>query len=169
MQTRWLILILLSTAFSTAWAQMFCPNGFNTINLGDSLETVQKSCGKPDAQKTYKTQPFQAQEWVYFIASFPDMPGTVKSTIAFDDNGKVVNLSVNGAGLSETQIYDNKTLIQVGDTVEKIEAVCGKPAYINQTSTGNPPPKAIEITELRYQAGPTVTLIFKNGKLTQRK
>lgn len=168
MKMKWIMIIWGGLIFTNAWADMFCPKGFNFINIGDSLETVIKACGKPDMKKTYKKQPFQAQEWVYYIASYPGMPGTLKTTVAFDDSGKVINLSVNGAGLSETQICNNQT-IQFGNTTAQVEAACGKPAYITQTSAANGAPKPIEVTELQYNASPTVTLIFENGKMTERK
>lgn len=173
MKSIWIIILLSNLLFTSAWADMFCPKNFNSINIGDSLDTVIKACGKPDAKKTSKKQPFQAQEWVYYIASYPGMQGTLKTTVAFDNSGKVVNISVNGAGLSETQICNvqgNNPTIQFGDTTDKIEAACGKPAYINQTSAANGAPKPTEITELQYNASPTtVTLVFENGKLTERK
>ncbi len=167
MKSTWIVGLLCGLLFSSAWADMFCPNGFSSINMGDSLDAVVKACGEPDSKKTTKKLPFQAQEWVYYVASYPGMTGTLKTTVAFDDSGKVINISVNGAGVSETQICKNKT-IQFGNTPEEIEAVCGKPTYINKT-TGEGAAKPTEITELQYNASPTVTLVFQNGILTERK
>lgn len=33
---------------------MFCPNNFNTIDIGDSIEKVIKMCGNPDYQTQYQ-------------------------------------------------------------------------------------------------------------------
>lgn len=162
------IFLLGSLWVSSAFADMFCPNNFNSINKGDSLESVLSACGKPDSQKKSQEKPFQAQEWVYFVASSPDMPGTLKTTIAFDANGKVVNMSVNGSGLTETQICGGKT-IQFGDTPDAIKAACGAPAYVTPMANGAEKPKDTEVVELHYNSNPPVTLTFRDGKLVERK
>jgi hypothetical protein len=162
-----LILLITNFLFTNAWADMFCPNNFNSINIGDSLETVLAACGKPDNKTTTKAKPTQPQEWVYFIAASPGMPGTLRTTIAFDANGQVVNMSVNGAGVTQTQICGNQT-IRFGDSQDTIQKACGKPEYVNQTS-GSKDAKEIETTELQYNSTPPVTLTFKDGKLQERK
>ncbi len=167
MKLRALILAISTIIASSAWADMFCPNNFNSISMGDSLESVRKACGKPDSEKKSEVKPFEPQEWVYFISSDPGMSGTLRTTVAFDGNGKVVNMSVNGAGLTQTQICGNT--IQFGDTPEAIQAACGKPSYITPMDGSADKPKAIEMVELDYNSTPPVTLVFKDGKLIERK
>ena len=35
----------------------FCPSNFSQINIGDSLDQVQKACGNPDAKTEKEVQP----------------------------------------------------------------------------------------------------------------
>jgi hypothetical protein len=162
-------LLLSCLLLSNAWADLFCPNNFNSINLGDTLNSVLQACGKPDSQKVTKKMPFEPQEWTYYVQSYPGMPGTLKTTVAFDQKGKVINISVNGAGLSQTQICNNQTNIQFGDTTDQVEAVCGKPAVITKTNAAMGAPKEIVETDLIYQGTPPVTLVFEDGILKERK
>src|SRR3990167_1250824 len=75
----------------------FCPTNFNQIEIGDSLEQVTQSCGKPDKQEEREVKKEGAQEWSYFIPqavatdSMATTQGTLKTQIAFDSDGKVVN------------------------------------------------------------------------------
>jgi hypothetical protein len=148
---------------------MFCPNGFNQMNMGDTIEQVTKNCGNPDEKKTSKEVPFQAQEWNYYVHPDPSQPGTLKMSVAFGSDKKAVNITVNGTSLMATTICGGN--IQVGDDVEAIKSACGKPAFTNQGAqpSANANDNAPEITELRYNTTPPTTLIFTNGKLTERK
>jgi hypothetical protein len=157
---------------SSAWADMFCPNNFNSINIGDSLDAVIAACGAPDSKKESKKTPFQPQEWTYYIqqpALGAGMVGTLKTTFAFDASGKMVNMSVNGAGESQSMICDNITTLSLGDTTDKVEKVCGKPVTITQTNTAMGAPKPTEVTELLYNGTPSVTLVFEDGILKERR
>lgn len=167
MNRKALIFLVVNFMFTNSWADMFCPNNFNSISIGDSLDSVLAACGQPDKQTTKKDKPTQPQEWVYFIAATPDMPGALRTTIAFDANGKVVNISVNGAGVTQTQICGQT--IQFGDKQEDIQNACGKPAYVNQATNESEKLKEVEITELKYNSVPPVTLTFMDGKLQERK
>ena len=169
MRKKLSLALALTLFLSPAWADLFCPNNFNSINVGDPLADVLKACGKPDAQKVTKQQPPQPQEWVYYVATNPSMPGTMKLAIAFDGSEKAINLSVNGSGMTQTQICGD-TGIQVGDDKAAITKACGKPAFINVSAPlTTTPVKTTEITELQYNGSPAVTLVFTDGKFTGRK
>ncbi len=156
---------------------MFCPNGFNQINFGDTIDQVKLQCGSPSSQKTYKSEDSGPQEWTYYVnptenASVYGQPWmygatpqtAVKMTIAFNEN-KVLNITANGMSLPSTQICGS--MISVNDTPAQIKAACGKPTMVNkpQQSAAN----AIEMTEFKYDSAPPITLIFENGKLKERK
>lgn len=155
---------------------LFCPNNFNQINIGDTIAQVQAACGKPDTQKTYKSQGNVPQEWTYYVAIpnayAQDVPtqGTMKVTFAFVNN-QVVNMTSNGVGVGATTVCNN-TNLQLGNSIEDVKAACGAPATIvntniaNENAQGTPP---VETSEWTYTSAPGVTLIFENGKLKQRK
>jgi hypothetical protein len=155
---------------STPSLAMFCPKGFNEMNLGDSPDTVIATCGKPDEQTSNKKAANQPEAWVYYIVGSPGSPGTLKTEVAFDVTGKVINISVNGAGVSQTPICNNK-MIQFGDSKETVKAACGAPAYVNPNAKPDDvaAPDAIETTTFIYKTDPVITLIFKDNKLVERK
>jgi hypothetical protein len=158
-------------------AALFCPTNFKQIYVGDSMDTVQQQCGKPDAETTKKEAKNTPQEWSYFIPQTVSMnmdntsqaQGTLKTTIAFDANGKIINISVNGIGVGATQICG--TSLQLGDTKDRVKAVCGDPSYTNKQQNDSNGGKKEEdtITEFNYHTTPPVTLIFVNGSLTERR
>lgn len=169
MKSRLLFLTVGVLFFSSAWADMFCPNNFNSVNVGDSLEAVMTACGKPDSKSSNNKKAAQPQEWGYYIANDPSKPGTMKLTIAFDADGKAINISVNGSGMPQTQLCANGQ-IALGDNQDAVQAACGKPTFVNQTLEAQkaevPETEVIEIT---YNASPAVTFVFENGKLVGRK
>jgi hypothetical protein len=176
MKVKSLVLVLSALFFSNAWADMFCPNNFNSINLGDSIDSVIAACGKPDSKTTNNKKANQPQEWTYYVSAATatnqpgsTQPGTMKLTVAFDGDGKAINISVNGSGMPQTKACPNGE-IQLGDSLDAVEAACGKATYVNQTQTaqGATVPE-IEMVDLVYNGSPSVTLHFENGKLTQRK
>jgi len=164
-----LLCTLLFTS-STAFA-LLCPGNFNQINIGDNLADVQKKCGKPVSQKTTDSIPNVPQEWNYYLKLSPTDPATLKTSVAFA-GGRVVNISVNNVGITNTSICGST--IQVGDTVDTVKAACGKPAFIMQN---NGPASEVQKTDpasknvdLTYNSGMgTVVLHFENGILKSSK
>ncbi len=169
MKSKITVFVLSSLFVCTAWADMFCPNNFNSVNIGDSLDAVITACGKPDNKTSNNKKAEQPQEWGYYIAQDPTKPGTMKLTIAFDATGNAINISVNGSGMPQTQLCPNGQ-IQLGDSQDAVQAACGKPTFVNQTLEAQ---KAevpeTEIVEITYNGAPPITFVFENGKLTQRK
>ena len=160
-------LILLSTNVF-AWV---CPNNFNQIVPGDSLEQVEKMCGKPMSQKSSEKEPNVPQEWSYYVSQ-PTQAGaqgpaaSVKMTIAFA-NDKAVNITAQATSLSSTSLCG--PTISVGDNSETVKAACGNPGFIQKQEAPGGGPKSLEITEYKYNTAPPNTLIFENGTLKQRK
>lgn len=147
---------------------MFCPNNFNSINIGDTLEQVKQQCGKPDAEKQTTTEISGPQEWSYYLKSANSINNsatlTLKMNVAFSDN-KVININLNGISLTTTAFCGST--ITVGDTEENVQSVCGKPAFVNKSQASNNTPS--KITELKYNTTPPVKLIFLAGKLTKKE
>lgn len=168
-----IIAVLTASLLTANSYAMFCPNGFNLIDFGDSIEQVIKQCGNPDAKKVTKSVPEKPQEWSYFVKPDPTQPGTLKMSVAFDSDKKVINITVNGTSLTNTTICNGNT-IQYGDTDEVVKAACGDPAYKNQPpveqpAPGSPPVPTTEITELTYNTAPVTVLVFENGKFKEKK
>ncbi len=153
-------------AFTTPSFAMFCPNGFNQINIGDSIEQVKQTCGAPTSQKESESRAKVPQEWNYFVQVSPTDQATLKTTVALN-NGKVTNMSVNGIGVSSTAICNGNN-VSVGDTDESVQRACGKPAFITQGNI-NPAP-ATKVIEFTYSSDTSSsTLVFENGVLTGTK
>jgi hypothetical protein len=160
-------LLLLTPTLSFAF---FCPNNFNQIQAGNTPDQVTSICGKPDKAVTQvQTNPVP-QEWTYIIQqtlppgnSLSSTPaGTMKVNVTFDAGGKVINISVNGVGVSTSTICGN-TSINMGDTMDSVVNACGKPSFINKQdaslASGSP---AKKVTTFTY-GGKTLT--FENDKL----
>jgi hypothetical protein len=149
----------------------FCPNNFNQIELGYSLEQVQQQCGKPDKQEVKKIEDEGPQEWSYYIpqtvmmSNSQSAQGTLKTSIIFNDKDAAINISVNGIGVGNSTICG--TPIQLGDSREAVKSACGKPAFINkQAAPGSAEPKSHTNTDLTYA---NTVLTFEDGKLTGKK
>lgn len=156
----------------------FCPNNFNQIDFGASIDQVSTQCGKPDKIETTTLEPEGPQEWNYYIPAAVANPGTaatqgtMKAQITFDSSGHVVNMSVNGIGVGGSTLCGGAN-IQLGDSIESVKAACGTPSFINKQNTDNPvlgptQPKKV-ITTYFYNSNPPASLVFENGVLTQRK
>lgn len=155
----------------------FCPTNFSQIDFGMTTDQVTQLCGKPDSQKeSTKANDNIPQEWSYYIpqtvsmgGSNPNAQGTLKTSVTFDDKGNAINISVNGIGVGATSICG--TNIQLGNSRDTIKSACGDPSFINKQSTGaagsEPPAKVVEY--IYSSANPPTTLIFENGKLTDKK
>jgi hypothetical protein len=172
------IIIINLIAFPMLSIAMFCPKNFNQISIGDSLEQVLAQCGRPDVLKeSKKINDNIPQEWSYFIPqavssnTFNQAQGTLKASVAFDGEGKAINISVNGIGVGATGLCGK--YVKLGDTRETIQTACGDPALVNRRTnaqTGQPlQGQEIKVMELTYSSIPPVVLVFENGKLTERR
>jgi hypothetical protein len=162
MLTKKMFFTAVAALTTTPALAMLCPNNFNEINVGQTIEQVKQQCGAPDAEKTSDSKSDLPQEWNYYVQVSPTDQATLKTTIAFN-KGKVTNMSVNGIGVSTTAICGGNN-ISVGDTEDSIKTACGKPAFINQ---GNVSAAATtKITDLTYG---TAVLEFEDSVFTGKK
>lgn len=179
------VTLAVNSILATPSFAFFCPSNFNDINIGDPISKVIELCGQPDSKVVKDAPDKQPQEWSYYMANQPNQlqiptaaQGTLKTTIAFDAEGKVMNISVNNIGVATT----NKcgTQVSLGDTREQVESACGKPTLIskqNQNEPPVPPPPAgvkpedlpNKQVEFTYNSTPAMTLIFIDGRLTERQ
>jgi hypothetical protein len=157
-------LLMLST-HAFAW---FCPNNFNLIQAGDTLDKVKEQCGKPLSEKTSKQEPKTPQDWGYYVQISPPNPATVKMNVVFSAAGIVNNITVTSMSLTSTSLCGGT--ISVGNTMQAVKAACGNPPFINkgQTAQGGEG-KPIVINELIYSGPAPNTLVFEGGILTERR
>ncbi|MBV9576627.1 MAG: DUF2845 domain-containing protein [Gammaproteobacteria bacterium] len=167
------ILALSCLTFPLFASAFFCPNNFNQINVGDSIDYVTQQCGKPDNTKeSTKKNDNVPQEWSYYIPqtvsteTSNQAQGTLKTSITFDEKGNAINISVNGLGVGSTTICG--TSVQLGDSRDSVKSACGDPSFINkqQLPTTASPPQETKVTELTFG---NTKLLFENGKLTESK
>jgi hypothetical protein len=168
------IFLFLAPTLSFAF---FCPNNFNQIQIGDTLDQVTQQCGKPDSQEKKPVEPNVPQEWIYFIPQTVAMggglgaaQGTLRTSFSFDQDGKVLNITVNGIGVGGTMICNN-TNIQLGASQDDIKAACGKPSFINKQQTAAATSETKQSTQITftYNTSPPAQLIFVDGVLKERK
>lgn len=185
MRNKLILAITLAFTQSSAYA-FFCPSNFNQINFGESIESVKQKCGAPDKEKKEEATANVPQQWSYYVPATVAKganlkgQGTLKTSFTFDKAGKAINISVNGIGVGSSAVCGSN--ISLGATREQVETACGKPAFINkqekEESQGaqakTPPELAKEddknkVIEWTYNSTPPVTLIFREGKLTEKR
>ena len=143
---------------------LFCPRGYNQIQMGDTLEQVQQQCGKPDKQTETKDDSKAPQQWQYFVKLDPTQQATVNLTVAFAQ-GKVININVTGTSLVSTSLCGGT--VSIGDTLAQVKSACGTAGFVNKGPAQ--PGNETTITTLTYNTNPPVELTFENGKLVKRK
>lgn len=158
-----ILLLFTHTSFAT-----FCPNNFNIVNEGDSMDKVIALCGQPLSKKETRDTSNQPQQWSFYPATSRNQ-GTLKLNVALV-GGIIKNISINNISLRSTDVCG--AAINVGDSVDKLRNACGDPADTNfsdNTQGVQFGTAADIITELHYQGTSAVTFLFKNGKLTQKR
>ena len=165
-------LAILSFIFSPSLGfAFFCPGNFNQIQIGDTMAQVQAQCGSPAQQETSEKRSEGPQEWNYYItqtvgtSSMSQTQGTLKTQVTFDGSGKAINISVNGIGVGSTALCGS--MIQLGDTQNKVKSACGAPSLVNKQSPEEQ--STSKITSFIYNTNPPVTLMFENGVLTGKQ
>lgn len=143
---------------------LFCPSGFNQIEMGDTIEQVQRQCGKPDVKTEEKSDTKSPQQWQYYVKPDPTNASTLNVTVAFT-GGKVINITVNGTSLVTTPICGRS--ISTGDTMDQVKAACGDASFITKGATSGA--AETTITQFKYNTAPPVVFTFENGKLIKRK
>lgn len=175
------LLTLIAFFMTSGSFAFFCPTNFKQIDIGDTIDKVTQTCGKPNATKESKSPIVDEnvpQEWTYyvnvssnnFIGNMQNQ-GSIKMTVSFDKDGKAINISVNGVGMGNAGMCSST--IQVGSSRDQVKSACGDPAFINKqapsaTATATTPGENTT-TIYEYQSNPPVKLIFNNGILTEKQ
>lgn len=167
--------------FATGSYAFMCPSTFNQIDFGDTIAQVEQQCGKADKTESMEApDDNQPQQWDYYLEqSTPNHAlmlvqqenTTLKATFAFDAQGNLVNISINGVGVGSTNNCGGSN-ISIGDTRKQVEAACGKPSFVNKQA-----PSPVQATAqganmqvtMTYNSNPPVTLVFRNGKLAEKR
>jgi hypothetical protein len=182
---KFLVVFLMLGGLSQLSYALFCPNNFNSISVGDSMQSVIQSCGAATSQTTQIKPIYYAQQWIYFINGSTEH-GSSKLSVVID-HGQVVNLTVTGnvttcqpvlggngkqcipINTQETQSVPSTSacgkLISLGDSMSTVQSACGQPISINH---GQEPDAQESTTELYYNGTPPTTLIFQRGVLVDR-
>lgn len=154
----------------------FCPNNFNQIDFGYSIDQVIAQCGKPDKEEVTEAAPDGPQEWNFYLAQprtaatnpmTQQKQGTVKALMTFDSDGKLINISIDGNSVGSTTLCNGA--VQLGQTRDQVKSSCGSPTVVNtQLSGQTEPPQKKKITTFTYNSTPPGILIFEDGILTKR-
>jgi hypothetical protein len=171
-------LILLVFLITTNSFASTCPNGFNVINRGNTVDEILQLCGPPSKPPhTYKLAASVPQEWLYYIPANSTDPsqGSVKMSVVFL-NDKVTNITVNSQSLintglcgASTNVNDTSKSIKTSDSMQTVKTACGAPSFINKGQAQDNAPDGPQITELEYNGASSVILVFENNKLTTSK
>lgn len=192
-----LFILLIGCSLSPIAFAIFCPNNFNSINIGDTVQTVMQTCGAPASQSNYIKPIFLSQAWIYYVnPTFGINQGSNKLRVVFN-NDQVVNLTItenvrvcqpllqsNGYSVTNTNTSgrcNNPVISQQTRSIPNSNA-CG--GYISLGNTmaqveaacGKPvstnhsqqPDSQKNITEFLYNGPPVTKLIFVDGVLTDR-
>lgn len=170
--------MLIALVIPTLSFAFFCPTNFNQIQIGDSIDTVIKLCGKPNSEKKSSVPNDDVpQQWSYYfpqnyvIGATNDKQGSQPAVITFNASGSVVNISVNNVSVNSTRVCGSG--IQLGSTRESVKSACGKPSFINRQTQSTDPTESssekIEIIQYVYTTTPPMTLIFQDGKLKEKR
>lgn len=165
------ISLILTPAISYGF---MCPTNFNQIEVSNTIDQVKAQCGKPDKEESKEVTAEGPQEWSYFVPqsistpAMQPMQGTLKTSIAFDKDGKVINISVNGIGVGSTQLCGST--VSLGNSRDSVKASCGDPSYIaKEQPKSATPPETTKVTTFTYNTNPPSKLIFENGKLKEKQ
>ncbi|MDX1901032.1 MAG: DUF2845 domain-containing protein [Gammaproteobacteria bacterium] len=180
---------LLSLGITSPAFAFFCPTNLQMIEFGDSIDHVQQQCGKPaSTQKLKVSQDATAQEWVYNKNNVSQAqaqgmsqtynPQQLKIMFA---NKHVTSITLNGFPTDNSNGNCNPD-ITINSLIDDVKAACGKPDMVtldnsasnnesNQLSQNPSDEKDLTkgTVELTYDSSPPVTLVFQDGKLTEKK
>jgi hypothetical protein len=172
---KWLSVILFLFLANLTYAASFvCPNTFQTILTGDSMEQVTAACGPPTSTSTTDgraTTPVYQTKWVYSptnLIQFTSNELLSEEIAIIFENDKVVAISsTESHALSKLQCLRHITL---GSSNSDVIQQCGAPNYINHTVTGKT--QSTTLNHWFYNYGrykPQMIFTFQDGVLKDIK
>jgi len=160
----------------------FCSSnkGHGYINVGDSMQQVQRICGTPDVVSSDKvggTRLGTVQYWTYTTLPLQTLFGAVTPkhaiteppaiTFAILDN-KVVSISTEGKEVQSSSNCTNRKTIRVGDSADTLKRRCGQPTVTRlENKVLTTPNQAVETWTYNVPSGEPVVLEFTDGALTR--
>lgn len=164
------ILALALISGQTYAGSFVCPNTYQTIMTGYSLQQVEAACGKPTtihSKNQIQTKPANYTQWVYTSSSPLSINQYAPQMLITFAEDKVTEISVsNQQHIASFPCY-NFGKIQVGSSTSQVQTQCGPPTYVNQIQKAFKTP--ITVTVLTYNFGsyrPIMIFTFENDKLT---
>lgn len=174
----WLVGLILG--FSSNAFAYYCssPKGNGYVDLGDSMQTVEKVCGNPDniSQQviggpkvqqvqywTYTHQPINAQ----FSAPPPATQMTYPPNVTFTVmNDKVTSITVQGKQVTSSNLCRTGAAIAVGQDAQSVLSSCGQPSMTNTEQQNVSEPLQTTTTwTYNIPNDASITLTFLNGEL----
>ena len=167
---RWIALIC--CALPVPALALYCPMNNNFINVGDSIQSVEKACGKPTSMTKVDDSDIISGKWIYHRND--GGIGLVEFTI---DHGHVSKITLDNKCMkgdaectpSSEEIdmykYGCDQIIYVGNNTAYLKRFCGAPFKTVVLDAD------YHVTQEYYYAkakGDT-TLIFENGALLDSK
>lgn len=171
----WIALIFwpLTNIQAATFSSYYCPTTYQTVKVGDGIDTVRAACGNPTTAITRQQQvvtPVNTTTWVYTL-NLKDKSGSPfvlpAFTITFRDQ-KVTQIERNNLPTSGGNYCILNGSVNLGDAQDSVLRVCGQPNMINSRQDSNTSTK--EIVQWVYNFGPykpQIIFDFDAGVLTQ--
>ncbi|CAN5309951.1 DUF2845 domain-containing protein [soil metagenome] len=168
-----LVLFFGGSAYAASYV---CPNSYQTVTTGDTMEKVKAACGEPTQANTRKEQgmvPNVLVQWVY-TSEMPQAgnnrginPYAPQMLVTFKDD-VVLEISTNSQTLNTMFACYNNKRISVGSSKSDVRFACGAPSLVNTLQKAEQVNK--QITTWNYNFGsyrPSINFTFEDNKLTQ--
>lgn len=168
---QWLLASLCLTLTNLADAASFvCPNTFQTVLTGYSMEQVTAACGLPTSTSTTHgraTMPVYQTKWIYsptnLIQFTPNELLVEEVAITFENDKVVAISSTEARSLSKLACLKRITL---GSSNSDVIQQCGSPNYINHTVAGKNQSTTLSHWFYNYGAyKPQMIFTFQDGIL----
>lgn len=166
-----ILLILPASLYAANY--LYCPKTSSYVQIGDSLEKTQQTCGSP-LSKTNAPPP-QKQvtllRWTYSFQPHSGLRNTgflrQKNALVIDfEDRKIVRILVKNTPVQSTTFCNSSKPFKIGDTARLVQSLCNR-ASKEETILQNIPDGS-EQTILAYQFSshsPVNKLYFQNNKL----
>ncbi len=118
--------LMIGSVVSTVMAeQILCPGKLTFVSIGDDVQTVMNTCGKPQRvinRQTHSHQKPKSIHWYYYGTGNNFV---VHNSIVSFYGGKVTNIVSSGASADSMDCVNGS--IKAGDTMATVRQKCGYP------------------------------------------
>jgi len=182
LRTKWLLFLILLLGMSSNTYAYFCSSqkGHGYVNIGDTLQEVQRICGTPDHEVkvassgeknlfiqnwTYTHQPIQTR----FDSPTPQSDTEYPPDVTFQIvNNKVNLISVQGRHVMSSNLCRTGMQVKLGQSAQSVMDSCGRPDFVHSQQQKVKTPQQ-QIITWTYDApsGQPIVFEFTNEKLTK--